>query len=129
MSKIVAIADVYSALCASRPHRPAMMQHEAMRKVIDISGEKKLDADLARLFAINAGLYPVGSWVVLSDGSRARVLGLGSDDLTKPVVSVMFSEKGEPIEPEVMDLVENPEVAVAEACPPQQAPDDPFAGF
>jgi hypothetical protein len=106
-----------------------MMPHEAMRKVLDLSAEKKLDEDLTRLLAISVGLFPVGSWITLSDGSTARVLGLASDDLTKPLVSVMINNNGEPVEPEVIDLGENPDIAIDEACKPRHSPDDPFAGF
>jgi HD-GYP domain-containing protein (c-di-GMP phosphodiesterase class II) len=73
LSRLVAAADVYAAMCAPRPHRPALDPRAALADTLMLAERGRLDRYAAeRLLAL--GLYPYGTVVELSDGSTAVVL-------------------------------------------------------
>jgi HD-GYP domain-containing protein (c-di-GMP phosphodiesterase class II) len=129
MSKVIAVADTYSELTSGRPQRDALTPHAAMRELIDAGKNKKLDEELAQLFAVTAGLFPIGSWVSLSTGDTARVLGNISEDLMRPVVSVLLDTNGNPVERKVVDLSADSGIEISEAVAVDAFTGEPFAGF
>lgn len=99
LSKVAAVADVYVALVSPRPHRAAVMPYHAMERVLRDAGRGLFDRDAVRALLRTLSLFPIGSYVELSDGRQGRVLRAG-DDYTKPVVEA-FGAAGEG---EVIDL-------------------------
>src|SRR5205807_4466567 len=71
--RLVAAADVYAAMCAPRPQRPAHDPRAAMTDVLLLADRGKLDRYAAECL-LALGLYPAGSVVELADGSTAQVL-------------------------------------------------------
>ena len=66
-------ADVYAAMCAPRPHRPALDPRAALTDALLLAERGQLDRYAAeKLLAL--GLYPAGTVVELADGSTAVVL-------------------------------------------------------
>jgi hypothetical protein len=60
--------------------------------------------DIARDFIQSVGMYPVGTCVVLEDGRSGVVVG-STDDLTRPVVQLVYDErKQERLRPQQEDL-------------------------
>ncbi len=135
MSKVIAVADAYSELTSGRTLVGAGVSpapttpHAAMRELIDAGKNKKLDEELVQLFAITAGLFPIGSWVSLSAGDTARVLGNTSDDLMRPVVSVLLDADNNPVERKPLDLSTDPGIEISKAVTVDAFTGEPFAGF
>jgi HD-GYP domain-containing protein (c-di-GMP phosphodiesterase class II) len=71
-SRIVAVAETFDALTTDRPYRPAYLPDAAVRVLASLAGER-LDRNLTLAFIQEIGLYPSGTLVTLSDGSRAVV--------------------------------------------------------
>lgn len=86
IAKLVAVADVYASLSAPRPHRSAMMPYQAMEHVVAISSNGRLDRNAARALVRVCGLFPIGSWVRLSDNTAARVVGVHPEMVDRPIV-------------------------------------------
>lgn len=116
-SKIVAVADMYSALTRPRPHRPARSPYEATKQLLTEASADRLDRDIVRAFLDSVALFPIGSIVELSNGRRARVLRSNPTLHTKPMV--------EPLDDsglsagEVMDLSQETEIHVIRALADQ----------
>lgn len=94
-SRLVALADVFSAMTRSRPHREAMSPYQAMKTILFKGAANKFDRDLIRTLLDTISLFPIGSTVGLSDGTRARVLRANPERHTRPVVEPL-SDDGTP---------------------------------
>jgi HD-GYP domain-containing protein (c-di-GMP phosphodiesterase class II) len=111
LSRLVAAADVYAAMCASRPQRPALDPRAALTDVLQLAERGKLDRYSAEKL-LTLGLYPVGTVVELADGSTAVVL-TPQDPRTmtraaaRPVVGLLCAPDGRPhCTPRYLDLAE-----------------------
>lgn len=82
-SRIMAIADVYDALTSDRPYRTPVQPGEALEYIMGSAGTT-FDFDIVRAFVNKIELYPVGSFVELSNGSVAAVIA--NDNPLRPVV-------------------------------------------
>jgi HD-GYP domain-containing protein (c-di-GMP phosphodiesterase class II) len=79
MGMILRIADVYEALTANRAYRPrSFTPDEALRKMWS-EGPKSFDMVLLKRFVHMMGIYPIGSFVELSDGCIALVMDYPED--------------------------------------------------
>ncbi|MFH0798863.1 MAG: HD domain-containing phosphohydrolase [Pseudomonadota bacterium] len=93
-SRIVAVADVFEAITHRRPHRDGVLPHEAMKRMLGSEEVVKFDSGVLKSLVNRVGIYPVGSWVRLSNGEVARVVGLNAGRALKPKVKVIFDKDG-----------------------------------
>lgn len=102
-ARLVAIADVFDAVTADRPYRPALMAHEAYDLLMASSGTH-FDQRLLAKFLQSIAVYPVGSVVELSDGRIAVVKAVHPGIAWRPTVQILADalmstiEKGEEID-------------------------------
>ena len=87
-SKIVAIADMYDALTAERCYRKSLTNYQAY-KILAKESTVKLDANLLGLFLKNIAIYPNGTLVNLSDGTRGIIKRQNSGIPFSPIVMVL----------------------------------------
>ena len=71
-TRVLAIADIYSAMVRDRPYRKAMVSTEAMRKLMLEQGEKT-DNRLISMMIKEIGVFPPGATVRLANGEVAVV--------------------------------------------------------
>ncbi len=64
----------------------------------------KFDGDVVYAFLYAASLFPVGSWVMLSDDRIGLVIDVNRSDLAKPIVKVLFDRNFGQIDPDLVDL-------------------------
>lgn len=102
IGKIIAIADVYDALVSDRPYRKGVFPVEAMEYIQGAAGED-FDLDVVQVFSRKVALFPVGSCVLLSDGSIALVLENFEGMTQRPRVKVFMRDETE-IEPYYINL-------------------------
>jgi HD-GYP domain-containing protein (c-di-GMP phosphodiesterase class II) len=127
-AKVVAVADIYHAQVAPRPHRTAPRKpYRAVEQILRMSAARKLDARFVRGLLSILGLFPVGSWVRLDTGELARVLSAHPKDYTRPVVAVLYSEEGQPLPPRRIDLLRTEDLRILSAEEVRDS--DPMAGF
>lgn len=102
LAKVLAVADVCAAATAYRPYR--IVQHKpahGLAEAVRLANAGTLDraTTLALLEAV--GLYPVGSYVRLSDATNAIVLAANPSCVDRPLVQRLASDgapEGEPID-------------------------------
>jgi len=88
-SRICAVADAFDAMTSGRVYaKRAMSPDEALRRMVQRAGTA-FDPLLLRVFINTAGVFPIGSAVLLDTGERAVVRRNSDDDLLRPEVIVL----------------------------------------
>lgn len=128
-ARVIAVADTYDAMTWRRPYRPARLPYEATEEILRMVSRKRLDKEaVVALLQVNS-LFPIGSWVRLTDGRVAKVIGACEAEYTRPVVVPYLDEKGEPIDSAPVDLNANGALGVASALDPAEVEDELMKGF
>lgn len=86
-ARIIAIADVYTAMVTHRPYRNPIKHRDSLRDIFTQRGSK-FDEKLTLLFLNELGVYPPGVYVQLNNGELAVVIGRTSDPRTPLVASI-----------------------------------------
>ncbi len=109
--RILSVCDVYAAMGAPRPHRPAHDTRTALTDVLLMAERGQFGrAEAERLLALS--FHPVGSVVELNDGAAAFVLAVhpgprGLANPTRPIVQLLTDAGGQPLAlPCTLDLAE-----------------------
>jgi HD-GYP domain-containing protein (c-di-GMP phosphodiesterase class II) len=98
LNRLLAVCDVYAALCLPRAHRPAVETRTALTDTLLLAEQGQLDSTQAeRLLSLS--FYPVGSVVELTDGTLALVVATaeGRRDVNhpaRPVVMLLTDAQG-----------------------------------
>jgi len=98
-ARIIAAADIYDALASKRAYKDPWSPHKVITELVTLSTLGKLDKKVVNAFISVVGIYPVGTVLILSNGSRAVVVGNKRKVLTRPIVEM---ENGM-----IVDLSEN----------------------
>ncbi len=109
-SKIVAIADSFAAMTHARPYRAPILPYLAAKRLLTDTSQDKFDRTFMRAFLDAVSLFPVGSWVELDDGTRARVIRANPGLHTAPVVEAIDAN-GEPAG-SLIDISKQPHLSV-----------------
>jgi HD-GYP domain-containing protein (c-di-GMP phosphodiesterase class II) len=86
LAKIAAVADVFVALTSERPHRPGMMPYYALERILRGVKDGLYDGAVVRALLKTVSLFPVGSFVELSDGRTGKVVRANGEHYARPVV-------------------------------------------
>jgi HD-GYP domain-containing protein (c-di-GMP phosphodiesterase class II) len=97
VARIVAISDTLCAMVHKRSHRDALTPQMALDKVIKMGQMNFLDPALIKNLLRYLSVYPIGTYVELASGRMGRVIAAHPDDPTRPVISILRTEKGQPL--------------------------------
>lgn len=89
-AKILAIACSYDALTADRPHKDFKDGFMGMLDLLK-NENKRYDDRVVRALVCSLSLYPIGSYVLLSNNKKAQVIDAKPDSPRYPIVQV-FNE-------------------------------------
>lgn len=90
LAKVLGVADTLAGLTGPRAHRPPTPGHAAITEVTRAAGAGRFDKGVVRALIDACGLFPVGSYVQLSTGDTAVVVGPARQgELDRPVVRVL----------------------------------------
>ncbi|MFP4517060.1 MAG: HD-GYP domain-containing protein [Desulfovibrionales bacterium] len=123
-STIVSAVDIYDALTSDRSYKEAIVMHNAM-KILFAMRDKELPGEQVERFIKCVGVFPVGSFVRLTNGMYARVRQTNTDRLLYPVVKIVLDAGKRPVQPEIIDLATHPTDAqgrplrIANCCDPK----------
>jgi hypothetical protein len=111
LTRLLAVCDVYAALCSHRPHRPARETRTALTDTLLLAEQGQLDRHYAECL-LNLSFYPVGSVVELADGAVGVVVATPQPrrDLSspaRPVVALLMNAQGQALPlPHHLDLAQ-----------------------
>jgi HD-GYP domain-containing protein (c-di-GMP phosphodiesterase class II) len=94
-ARVAAVADVYVALTSHRPHRTPFTPHKAMEKLLHGARLNLFDPGSVRGLLETLSLFPLGSRVELSDGTRARAWRASGSSYSHPLLLLKGSGVGE----------------------------------
>ncbi len=95
-AKVIALADMYSAMITSRSYRKPIVAHKALKDIFTKRG-KSVDNKLTQLLIREVGIYPPGSFVKLVNGDTAIVIKRAiskKGGTTAPAVCSIISPRG-----------------------------------
>lgn len=94
-TRVLAVADIYSAMVRDRPYRKAMVSKEAMRSLLLDQGGKT-DPRLIQMMIKEVGVFPPGAIVRLING-EIGVVKQRQENTTYPIVFSFVRQDGMPI--------------------------------
>jgi len=86
-SKIIAVACSYEALSAKRPHKEAKDGYTGMLELLKNEG-KQYDETVVRALVLSLSIYPIGLYVLLSNGKKGQVVDVNPENPRFPIVQV-----------------------------------------
>jgi HD-GYP domain-containing protein (c-di-GMP phosphodiesterase class II) len=86
-SKIIAVACSYEALSSNRPHKEAKDGHTIMLELLKNDG-KQYDDTVVRALVLSLSIYPIGLYVLLSNGKKGQVVDVNPDNPKFPIVQI-----------------------------------------
>jgi HD-GYP domain-containing protein (c-di-GMP phosphodiesterase class II) len=94
-SKIIAVACSYEALSSHRPHREAKDGYTGMLELLKNEGNQ-YDETVIRALVYSLSIYPIGLYVLLSDGKQGQVVDVNPEKPRFPVVQILgeFTPEG-----------------------------------
>jgi HD-GYP domain-containing protein (c-di-GMP phosphodiesterase class II) len=111
LPRLLAVCDVYAALCAARPFRAALDPRTALTDTLLLAEQGLLDRYHAERL-LQLSFYPVGAVVELADGAVGLVVAthLGRRDLNtpaRPVLALLTDAHGQALPlPQHLDLAQ-----------------------
>lgn len=117
-ARVLAIADIYSAMIRPRAYRGAIQAREAMREIFLERG-RQVDPELAAGLIKAVGIYPPGSFVRLSCGEVAVVVGR-TDNASLPEIRSVVGMEGMPRAVPVARDPQDPLYAIIATLPPSE---------
>ncbi len=89
LARVLAAIDVYVGMTSDRPYRKAKTPFQGVVLLLREVEAGRLDGEAVRLFLSSVSLFPLGSYVELSNGSFGRVVRANGENFAKPVVVIM----------------------------------------
>jgi hypothetical protein len=96
-SLILAISDAFVAMMSKKAYRNMMTAYQAMKTLLSENG-LCFSPEILKLFVRIIGIYPIGSGVLLSDNSIARIVNVNAESPLRPVIEVIVDENGDTVE-------------------------------
>lgn len=87
-SKIVAAACSYEAMTSKRPHRGAKDGHSSILDMLK-NTNTQYDEVVVKALVFSVSLYPIGLYVLLSDGRKGQVVDVNPDNPRCPIVQIL----------------------------------------
>jgi HD-GYP domain-containing protein (c-di-GMP phosphodiesterase class II) len=86
--KIIAVACSYEAITSKRPHKDARDGYEGITDLLRNDGKRYNDT-VVRALVFSLSIYPIGQFVMLSNGDKGQVVDINPYDPRFPVVQVL----------------------------------------
>ncbi|MCR4938831.1 MAG: HD-GYP domain-containing protein [Treponemataceae bacterium] len=93
-ARIISVCDAFEAMVSEKPYRNAVIGYEAVKNILKMSG-KQFDPDVVKSVVKSTGVYPAGTFVLMSNISVAKVIESGEDALFLPVVKIVAKGRGD----------------------------------
>jgi HD-GYP domain-containing protein (c-di-GMP phosphodiesterase class II) len=121
-ARIVSVADAFEAMVSQKSYRNSMMGYQAMKNLLS-DNSRRFDPDVLRSFIQTMGIYPIGSIILLNNGSLGRVSEVHGEAPLRPKVRVLVDEFGKVFrqdEGDLVDLLTEKSLFIAKAVDPRE---------
>jgi hypothetical protein len=92
-----------------------------MRQILN-DNSRRYDAEIIKVFIQSLGIYPIGSIVILNDGTVGKVVKIHKDAPLRPELSVIVDKRGAKAKEgeKTIDLLNQKDFFIAKAINPQE---------
>ncbi|MDR0708954.1 MAG: HD-GYP domain-containing protein [Spirochaetaceae bacterium] len=87
-AKIIAVACSFEAITAARPYKDAKDAHSGILDLLKNEGGR-YDETAIRALIYSLSIYPIGSYVLLSNGRKAQVVDVDPEEPRYPIVRIL----------------------------------------
>lgn len=122
LARLIALVNGYDNLCNPNNFALAKTPYEALAHMY-ANQRAKYDESLLKRLIKSLGIYPPGSIVQLSTGSYATVISVNPNKPLRPYV-MLHDPLTDRLEPQIMDLREEPSININACLRPNQLPAD-----
>ncbi len=102
-AKIVSVADVFAATTNPRRYKSPKLPYAAMEELVHMAHRGLLDPRVIKALLAAIGLFPVGSFVLLSNNMTAQVVGATANRIDRPLIRPL-TPGGNPNSAPLVDL-------------------------
>ncbi len=92
-SRILSISDAFEAMVRERPYRDSMIGYRAIKEILN-DNSRRFDAAIIKIFIKSMGLYPIGSIVILNNGTIGRVKRIHEESPLRPIIELIMTPEG-----------------------------------
>jgi HD-GYP domain-containing protein (c-di-GMP phosphodiesterase class II) len=121
-ARVVSVADAFEAMVSQKPYRNSMMGYQAMKNLLS-DNSRRFDPDVLKAFIQTMGIYPIGSIILLNNGSLARVVEVQGTAPLRPKIRILIDEFGKVFkqdEGDIIDLLTEKSLFIARAVDPKE---------
>ncbi|GAB1483051.1 HD-GYP domain-containing protein [Treponema sp.] len=121
-ARIASVADAFEAMVSEKPYRNSMIGYQAMKNLLS-DNSRRFDPEVLKAFIKTMGIYPIGSIVLLNNGSVARVVEVHGDAPLRPSIRILIDDFGhayEQDEGETVNLLTEKSLFIARAIDPKE---------
>lgn len=112
ISQIIGLADVYEAITHPRSYRQAKLPHEAIKELVE-KESGNFQNRIIRSLIDNVGIYPIGSWVRLTNGEIGIITAINKGYPLRPRINIIFDSKSNRLpEAKSIDLLNEPHLHI-----------------
>lgn len=111
-ARVVAVVDVYEALSTDRPYRKRFGPHEVM-KIIKSGEGVDFDSEITAAFLGALIPFPLGSHVILNDGSEGIVVSIDKSFSARPRVQLIGHNGQEIKDIRIIDLLQKQQLFIS----------------
>lgn len=94
-AKIISVACSYEAITAKRTYKDSKTNHDAIVELLK-NENKQYDDSVIKSLLFSLSLYPVGSFVFLSNGKLGQVTDVNPEDPKNPIIQIISFQNREP---------------------------------
>jgi HD-GYP domain-containing protein (c-di-GMP phosphodiesterase class II) len=87
-ARIIAVACSYDAICEGRPYKEAKDASTGIVELLRNEG-KQYDSEIVKAFVLSLTIYPIGSFVLLSDGRKGQVVDVVPETPKYPIIQIL----------------------------------------
>jgi HD-GYP domain-containing protein (c-di-GMP phosphodiesterase class II) len=121
-AKIIGIADVFDACIHRRPYRDSVSGYQALFE-LTTDQQRAFSDQMVKALIRSFSLYPFNECVRLNTGEVGKVVDINPENLSRPVVAVLFDSEGaEVIDRKTIDLGCESSLYIAEALAGRNCP-------
>jgi HD-GYP domain-containing protein (c-di-GMP phosphodiesterase class II) len=92
-ARIVAVADVFAAAANPRAYKTRKLPYNAMEELVHMAHKGMIDPRVIKALLSAIGLFPVGSFILLSNNMTAQVVGANESRIDRPLIRPLLAGK------------------------------------
>lgn len=112
LARIASVADTYVAMTSDRPFQQATQPYKAIEAILDETRRGLFEPNAVRGLLRTISLFPLGSYIELSNKAYAVTIRNHIDHYDRPTVKVVCDSFGLPIQQTVIVLFEQQELQI-----------------